>query len=128
MQQRTKLSGVGKGALGTGGGIVWGTWGLLRESINLSMDAVPEGIDPKAVESYLANLGGVTAVHDLHIWAMSTTETALTVHLVIPQGLTGDEFLRRLSQELHQRFEIDHPTVQVETDGDGCKLAPDHVI
>jgi cobalt-zinc-cadmium efflux system protein len=59
---------------------------------------------------------------------MSTTETALTVHLVMPKGTAGDEFLRQLSQELHHRFGIDHPTVQVETDGDDCKLAPDHVI
>ena len=70
----------------------------------------------------------MTCIHDLHIWAMSTTETALTVHLVMPKGQTGDDFLRQLSQELHHRFEIDHPTVQVETDGDGCKLAPDYVI
>src|SRR6478735_991954 len=84
--------------------IVWGTWGLLRESINLSMDAVPADIDPKAVESYLANLGGVTAVHDLHIWAMSTTEVALTVHLVMDEPPRDDSFLLAVSDTLHDRF------------------------
>lgn len=108
--------------------IVWSTWGLLRNAVNLSLAAVPHGINPDAVRAYLEGLPGVKCIHDLHIWAMSTTETALTVHLVIPKGTAGDEFLRQLSQELHHRFEIDHPTVQVETDGDGCKLAPDHVI
>jgi cobalt-zinc-cadmium efflux system protein len=108
--------------------IVWSTWGLLRNAVNLSLAAVPHGINPDAVRAYLEGLPGVKCIHDLHIWAMSTTETALTVHLVMPKGQTGDEFLRQLSQELHHRFEIDHPTVQVETDGDGCKLAPDHVI
>jgi cobalt-zinc-cadmium efflux system protein len=110
--------------------IVWSTWGLLRNAVNLSLGAVPHGINPDAVRTYLEGLPGVKCIHDLHIWAMSTTETALTVHLVMPQGQTGtgDAFLRQLSQELHQRFEIDHPTVQIEIDGDDCKLAPDHVI
>jgi cobalt-zinc-cadmium efflux system protein len=108
--------------------IIWSTWGLLRNAVNLSLAAVPHGINPDAVRAYLEGLPGVTCIHDLHIWAMSTTETALTVHLVMPQGQAGDDFLRQLSQELHHRFEIDHPTVQVEIDGDGCKLAPDHVI
>jgi len=108
--------------------IVWSTWGLLRNAVNLSLAAVPHGINPDAVRAYLEGLPGVKGIHDLHIWAMSTTETALTVHLVMPKGQTGDAFLRQLSQELHHRFEIDHPTVQVETDGDDCKLAPDHVI
>ena len=108
--------------------IVWSTWGLLRNAVNLSLGAVPRGINPDAVRAYLEGLPGVKCIHDLHIWAMSTTETALTVHLVMPTGQAGDAFLRQLSQELHHRFEIDHPTVQVEIDGDGCKLAPDHVI
>jgi cobalt-zinc-cadmium efflux system protein len=108
--------------------IVWSTWGLLRNAVNLSLGAVPHGINPDAVRGYLEGLPGVKCIHDLHIWAMSTTETALTVHLVMPQGQTGDAFLLQLSQELHRRFKIDHPTVQVENDGDGCKLAPDHVI
>src|SRR3954462_10156782 len=83
--------------------IVWGTWGLLRESINLSMDAVPAGIDPKAVESYLASLAGVTAVHDLHIWAMSTTEAALTVHLVMEEQPRNDLFLHEVGDVLRDR-------------------------
>jgi cobalt-zinc-cadmium efflux system protein len=108
--------------------IIWSTWGLLRNAVNLSLGAVPHGINPDAVREYLEGLPGVKCIHDLHIWAMSTTETALTVHLVMPNGTAGDAFLLQLSQELHHRFKIDHPTVQIETDGDGCKLAPDHVI
>jgi len=108
--------------------IIWSTWGLLRNAVNLSLAAVPHGINPDDVRAYLEGLPGVKCIHDLHIWAMSTTETALTVHLVMPTGQAGDTFLLQLSQELHRRFEIDHPTVQIEIDGDGCKLAPDHVI
>ena len=94
--------------------IVWGTWGLLRESINLSMDAVPEGIDPHAVEDYLVNLPGVTAVHDLHIWAMSTTEVALTVHLVMEPPPRNDVFLHDVCEVLRERFGIGHATTQIE--------------
>jgi cobalt-zinc-cadmium efflux system protein len=108
--------------------IVWGTWGLLRNAVDLSLNAVPHGIDPNAVRTFLEGLPGVARIHDLHIWAMSTTETALTVHLVMPNGSAGDQFLLQVSQQLHGKFAIDHPTVQVETDGEGCKLAPDHVI
>jgi cobalt-zinc-cadmium efflux system protein len=108
--------------------VVWSTWGLLRKSIDLSLGAVPPEIDPDAVRSYLENLSGVASVHDLHIWAMSTTETALSVHLVMPDGHPGDQFLTILSEQLHDRFDIDHPTIQVELGGQGCKLAPDHVV
>ncbi|HZP79446.1 MAG TPA: cation diffusion facilitator family transporter [Pseudolabrys sp.] len=108
--------------------IVWSTWGLLRKSVGLSLDAVPQAIDPDAVRGYLQNLAGVVAVHDLHIWAMSTTETALTVHLVMPNGHPGDAFLRTLCDELRGRFAIGHPTVQVEVDAEGCVLAPEHVV
>ena len=110
--------------------IVWGTWGLLRESINLSMDAVPAEIDPRAVENYLANLEGVTAVHDLHIWAMSTTEVALTVHLVMEQAPRDDLFLHDVSDTLRERFGIGHATTQIECgncDRD-CRQAPVHVV
>lgn len=110
--------------------IVWGTWGLLRESINLSMDAVPEGIDPHAVENYLANLAGVTAVHDLHIWAMSTTEVALTVHLVMDEPPRNDLFLHNVGDGLRDRFGIGHATTQIECgncDRD-CRQAPVHVV
>lgn len=108
--------------------IVWGTWSLLRESANLAMDAVPEGIDPHAVETYLAELPGVQAVHDLHIWAMSTTEVALTTHLVMPHPPTDDRFLREVSHELHEHFEIGHATIQIEHGDIPCHLSPAHVV
>ncbi|HLK84387.1 MAG TPA: cation diffusion facilitator family transporter [Xanthobacteraceae bacterium] len=110
--------------------IVWGTWGLLREAIMMSLDAVPQGIDRSSVESYLRGLPGVTEVHDLHIWAMSTTETAMTVHLVRPGAGLDDRLLHQICHELDHRFRISHATLQVEA-GDtehACRLAPDHVI
>ena len=110
--------------------ILIGTWGLLRESVDLAMDAVPPDIDQDAVRAYLCALPGVTEIHDLHVWAMSTTETALTVHLVRPGCGTDDAFLHQVCHDLHDRFAIGHPTVQVE-DGDPaqpCKLAPAHVV
>ncbi|NEV80529.1 cation transporter, partial [Rhodopseudomonas sp. BR0C11] len=79
--------------------IVWGTWGLLRDSTALSLAAVPRGIDPAAVRAFLSKLPGVTQVHDLHIWGMSTTEVALTCHLVMPGGSPGDPFLVDLAHE-----------------------------
>ena len=95
--------------------IVVGTWNLLRDSVNLALDAVPEGIEPQAVRTYLSELPGVVGVHDLHIWAMSTTETALTAHLVMLTGNPGDAFLSRIAMELHDKFCIEHTTIQVET-------------
>jgi cobalt-zinc-cadmium efflux system protein len=95
--------------------IVVGTWNLLRDSVNLALDAVPEAIEPNAVRTYLAELPGVVEVHDLHIWAMSTTETALTAHLIMPAGRPDDAFLSRISMELHDNFGIEHSTIQVET-------------
>ncbi len=94
--------------------IVWGTWDLLRESLSLAIDAVPSGIDPEAVSAFLASRPGVAAVHDLHIWAMSTTEVALTVHLVMPNSPTDDHFLGDLCRALAERFHIGHVTVQFE--------------
>jgi cobalt-zinc-cadmium efflux system protein len=94
--------------------IGWGTWGLLRDSVKMGLHAVPEKVDEAGVRAYLAGLPGVAAVHDLHIWPMSTTETALTVHLVMPAGHPGDGFLRDLAHELEYRFSIEHATVQVE--------------
>ncbi len=94
--------------------IAAGTWGLFRESLDLALDAVPEGIDPAAVESYLAGLPGVAAVHHLHVWAMSTTEVALTAHLVKPDGRLDDALLARAAEELRERFGIAHATLQLE--------------
>ncbi len=94
--------------------IALGTWSLLRDSANLALDAVPGAIDPAAVSQYLKGLPGVLTIHDLHIWAMSTTETALTVHLVMPQAAVDDAFLARVSDGLEQAFGIRHATVQVE--------------
>lgn len=109
--------------------IVWGTWGMLKESWRLSLNAVPEAIGLDEVRAFLAAQPGVTEVHDLHVWAMSTTETALTCHLVMPAGHAGDPFLLDLSRALRQRFGIGHTTIQVETDPESqCHLAPDHVV
>lgn len=105
--------------------IVWGTWGLLRESLDLALDAVPEGINIAAVRAHLAGLPGVTEVHDLHIWAMSTTEAALTAHLVVSGSGDRDTLIWRASEELHEHFGIEHPTLQIEG-GDAahpCDLA-----
>jgi cobalt-zinc-cadmium efflux system protein len=108
--------------------IVWGTWGLLRDSVAMSLQAVPAGIDPAAVRIYLERLDGVARIHDLHIWAMSTTETALTCHLVMPEGAPGDAFSAHVAHELQQRFRIGHATLQVERGQSGCVLEPDHVV
>jgi cobalt-zinc-cadmium efflux system protein len=109
--------------------IVAGTWGLLRDSLGMSMAAVPARVDPVEVRAFLAARQGVTAVHDLHVWPISTTETALTCHLVMPAGHPGDAFLHDLAADLASRFRIGHPTVQIETDPDGaCALAPDGVV
>lgn len=108
--------------------IVWGTWGLLRESVQMSMDAVPQGISITDVRGYLENLPGVAGVHDLHIWAMSTTETALTVHLVCQGGRAGDAFLMDAVHELDRRFGIHHATIQIEAGELECRLAPTNVV
>jgi cobalt-zinc-cadmium efflux system protein len=109
--------------------IVWGTWSLLRDSVNLALHAVPAGIDPADVRAYLAGLSGVASVHDLHIWPMSTTETALTCHLVMPDGHPGDAFLASAIDTLSHRFKIAHATLQIEKgDAAACVLEPDHVV
>lgn len=101
--------------------IVWSTWGLLRESLDLALDAAPKHIDVAAVRDALAGLPGVIAVHDLHVWAMSAERTALTAHLVRPEG-GDDAFLADASAALEQRFRIDHVTLQVErTQRDDCE-------
>jgi cobalt-zinc-cadmium efflux system protein len=94
--------------------IVVGTWDLLRESVELILSAVPAGIDPGEVAAFLRSHPGVSEVHDLHIWGMSTTESALTVHLVMPGGHPGDAALDAIADGLRSRFAIDHPTLQVE--------------
>jgi len=109
--------------------IVWGTWGLLRDSLHMSMAAAPPGVDMSAVRAALAARPGVAAVHDLHVWPISTTETAMTCHLVMPAGHPGDAFLHSLAADLAARFRIGHATVQVETDpAIACALAPDEVV
>jgi cobalt-zinc-cadmium efflux system protein len=102
-------------------------WGLARDSVNLALDGVPRGIDLPDVKDYLARLDGVTDVHDLHIWAMSTNETALTAHLVRPDGF-NDAFLHGVCEELARRFRIQHTTLQIEAGSDVCKLAPAEVV
>ncbi|RDV03449.1 cation diffusion facilitator family transporter [Undibacter mobilis] len=106
--------------------ILVGTWRLLRDSLRLALNAAPREIDPTVVRGYLQGLPEVQGVHDLHIWAMSTTENALTAHLVTPAGHPGDAFLHRLAHELEHRFGIGHCTVQVETADKGtCETACD---
>ncbi len=105
--------------------IAWGTWGLLKDSVKMGLLAVPEGIDEAAVKEHLSALPGVAAVHDLHIWPMSTTETAFTAHLVMPEGHPGDGFLHEVSRQLDQIFGIHHSTIQVEMAHNGCDLEPD---
>jgi cobalt-zinc-cadmium efflux system protein len=90
------------------------TWGLLRDSLNLAVDAVPRNVDPDEVRAYLGGLPGVKALHDLHIWPMSTTDTALTAHLVMEVFPDSDEFLDEVASVLHARFSINHPTIQME--------------
>lgn len=114
--------------LAVGAVIIAGTWSLLAESVNLAVAAVPDHIDSAAVEAFLAEQPGVDAVHDLHIWAMSTTETALTAHLVRPQG-GDDALLVKITEGLRARFGIGHATLQIER-GDqlACPLAPADVV
>jgi len=102
--------------------IVAGTWNLFRQSLHLLFDGVPSSVNLNAVQAWLAALPGVKEVHDLHVWAMSTQETALTAHLVMPDGHPGDDFYRQIAANLRTRFGITHPTLQIELTriGDGC--------
>ena len=109
--------------------IVAATWGLLRDSVNMGLQAAPPGIEPQAVEAFLRARPGVTDIHDLHVWPMSTTETALTAHLLIPAGYPGDDYTVRICDELNRRFGIGHTTLQIETSPHtNCALEPDHVV
>jgi cobalt-zinc-cadmium efflux system protein len=103
--------------------IVIGTWGLLRESFNLATAAVPAHIDALQVKKYLSDLAAVAGVHDLHIWAMSTTQIALTAHLVMPAAGDRDAFLHEVCHDLQRHFGIDHATIQIEQDAQSCSLA-----
>ena len=110
------------------GVIVWSTWGLLRDAAKMSLQGVPPQIDPGAVRVYLRSLPAVVEVHDLHIWPMSTTETALTCHLVMPDGDPRPDFLDVVYVGLQQRFGIGHPTIQIERGDRPCKLSPEHIV
>ena len=108
--------------------ILFSTWGLLRDAFDMALDAVPKDVDPEAVRTYLLDLPGVTGVHDMHIWAMSTTEAALTVHLIKPDPKDDDVLIEKASKELHDQFGIDHITLQWERIpstnqcGDSCDI------
>jgi cobalt-zinc-cadmium efflux system protein len=102
-------------------------WGLAKDSVSLALDGVPKGIELAKVKDYLIRLEGVTELHDLHIWAMSTNETALTAHLVRPAGF-NDAFLHGVCEQLSHRFNIHHATLQIEASSDVCKLAPAEVV
>lgn len=115
--------------------ITLGTWGLLRGSVKLALDAVPEGVDVAGIRAYLRALPGVADVHDLHVWGMSTTETALTAHLVMAEPRADQAFYADVRRALHDRFGIEHATLQVEASqveasapGGACALAPDEVV
>ncbi|GER69089.1 cobalt transporter [Weizmannia acidilactici] len=105
-----------------------GTWGLLREAVDLSLDAVPAGIDTDEIKAYLENMPTVLNVHDLHIWGMSTTEAVLTAHIVRSQIEDNDALLEKLEKELHNKFGIEHTTIQIEKGTYACGLAPDHKV
>jgi cobalt-zinc-cadmium efflux system protein len=109
--------------------IGWSSWGLLKDSLRMGMLAAPDAIDVVEVRAFLASQPDVSAVHDLHIWPISTTETALTAHLVMPHRPPDDGFLHALGHELHEKFGIGHPTIQIETsDGPECALESEGVI
>jgi cobalt-zinc-cadmium efflux system protein len=114
-------------SLGIAAVVLASGWGLARDSVNLALDGVPKGIELAKVKDYLVTLEGVTELHDLHIWAMSTNETALTAHLVRPAGF-NDAFLHGVCEELSHRFNIHHATLQIEASSEVCKLAPAEVV
>ncbi len=103
--------------------ILVGTWSLLRDSMNLAIDSVPKGIDIAGIKRYLTSLENVSQIHDLHVWPLSTTEVALSVHLIMIDDSLNNDFLPKLQQQLHDRFSIEHSTIQVERQCDGpCML------
>ena len=103
--------------------ILIGTWPLLRDAMNLAIDSVPEGIDIAGIKGFLTDLENVSQIHDLHVWPMSTSEVALSVHLIIVNDSWEKDFLPELQQELHERFNIEHSTIQIERkDDEPCML------
>ncbi len=109
--------------------IAVGSWALLRDAVRMGLLGVPEHIDEARVRAFLAGQAGVGAVHDLHIWPMSTTETALTAHLVMPGGYPDGSFLHELAHRLEHDFGIGHPTIQIETrEGEDCRLESEVVV
>ncbi|MDP3334361.1 MAG: cation diffusion facilitator family transporter, partial [Methylococcaceae bacterium] len=106
--------------------ILIGTWSLLRDSMNLALDSVPDDIDIAGIKKYLTNLDNVSQIHDLHIWALSTTEVALSVHLNMVDDSLSKNFLPEIQQQLHDCFNIEHSTIQVERPGDGFCMLDKH--
>jgi cobalt-zinc-cadmium efflux system protein len=103
--------------------ILVGTWSLLRDSMNLAIDSVPKSIDIAGIRRYLTGLENVCQIHDLHVWAMSTTEVALSVHLIVVDSSLNNDFLRKLQQQIHDLFGIEHSTIQIEKqDDEFCML------
>lgn len=117
-------------SIGIAAVIIASSWDLAREALRLSMAAVPRHINRRDVHQYLSQLPGVTEVHDLHIWAISTAETAMTAHLVRPDTAVDDVFLDSISDELEKKFKIQHATIQIEAGNSAkaCRLAPDEVV
>ena len=109
--------------------IAIGTWGLLRDSVNMSLQAAPPGLDPDEIGAFLRSQDGVQEIHDLHVWPMSTTETALTVHLLVPGGYPGDAYTAKVAASLKEKFGVDHATIQIETDpATPCELESDNTV
>ncbi len=109
--------------------ILLGSWSLLRDAVGMSLDAVPDGLQLDEIAAFMRQQPGVSTIHDLHVWPLSTTETALTCHCVMLGGHPGDAFLTELARELKSRFKVDHATIQIEVHADNdCALEPDHVV
>ena len=109
--------------------LFFATWGLLRDSVGMSLQAAPPGLDVEEISAFLRGRHGVSDLHDLHVWPMSTTETALTAHLLTPGGYPGDGFAAKVAAELKEKFGIGHVTLQIETDpATPCALESDHVV
>ena len=106
--------------------IIFSSWGLLKDSLDYALDVVPRNIDLQSIRQYLTNLEQVDRLHDLHVWPLSTSEVALTVHLVVHQQLLDNALLHQIQQQLHDHFEIEHATIQLESslEESNCLLAP----